>query len=124
MAEPPYYEISVEDGIVRVRRTARAFDSADVARAQYQALIARLRSLAPRRLLSDLRGAPPARNDPEFERAGDELRSGIKALGARTAFLVRSAVGVLQVNRLAREIGAEVHVFRDEREALAYLREK
>ncbi len=122
MAELPYYEIVVDDGVVRLRRTGRPFDSAEVARTEYRAIIARLRALGPKRLLSDLRGAPPPRNDPEFERAGDELRRGLRSLGARTAFLVRSAVGALQVHRLAREMDVDVRVFRDEREALAYLR--
>lgn len=40
---------------------------------------------------------------------------------ARIAFLMGTAVGVLQANRLAREEGRGAAVFRDEAEAIAWL---
>jgi hypothetical protein len=52
----------------------------------------------------DMRQAPP-RNDPAFENAMARLRGVVTGKFARTAVLLESAAGVLQVNRLGREDG-------------------
>lgn len=52
-------------------------------------------------LVVDLRQAP-VRNDPEFESTMSNLRLGLLRSFKRTAVLIESAIGVLQVNRLRR----------------------
>jgi hypothetical protein len=71
-------------------------------------------------LLIDSRKAPP-RNDPEFERAMAPLRQDIFRIFARSAVLVQTAVGLLQVTRHAKIDGQEMGVFTNLGEALAYL---
>jgi hypothetical protein len=70
-------------------------------------------------LLADLRRAPP-RNDPEFELAFREHVRPLFVGFARTAVLVRTAVGKLQVLRTTREDGNGVTTFDDEEAALAF----
>lgn len=72
------------------------------------------------KLLIDLRLAPP-RNDPVFEARTRNALDGLTKRFVRIATLVRTAVGKLQSARLAKERGAESHVFDDEDAALAYL---
>lgn len=72
------------------------------------------------RLLVDLRAAAPC-VDPAFEAPLARLRRGVLQGGERTAILVRTAVGALQVKRHMREDGLHAGVFHDEEEALAYL---
>jgi hypothetical protein len=74
-----------------------------------------------RRLLIDLRGGPPGRNDPEFERASEQWRRSLSEDFERVAILVRTAVGKLHIQRLGREIGREPSIFMDEAEALKFL---
>jgi hypothetical protein len=77
-------------------------------------------------LLVDMREAP-LRNDEEFEKFNTSPQTRLFSGFARTAFLVKTAVGELQFARLRREgrVSAFVFdVFRDEAEALAYLREE
>jgi hypothetical protein len=57
-------------------------------------------------LVVDMREAP-SRNDPAFESAMAGLRAAVEAHFARTAVLLKSAVGMLQVNRLTRADGAK-----------------
>lgn len=71
-------------------------------------------------LLVDLR-AGPMRNDPAFETAMSEYRRQTERGFLRVAFLVRSAVGELQLQRLAQEVGGAVHVTRDEADAERFL---
>jgi hypothetical protein len=87
----------------------------------WRELGAALRAAGARRLLLDLRAGPPGRNDPEFERAGEAWRRQIAADFDRVAVLVRTAVGKLHVQRLAREVGKEPAIFMSEAEALAFL---
>lgn len=72
------------------------------------------------RLLVDLRAVAP-RNDPEFEIAVAKFRRKLYKGGERTAILVRTAVGALQVKRHIREDGFTIEVFQSEEDALAYL---
>jgi hypothetical protein len=69
----------------------------------------------------DMRLAPP-RNDPAFEAAMRGLRSAIEARFARTAVLLATQVGMLQVNRLTRQDGATSFATTDEVAALRFAR--
>ena len=75
------------------------------------------------RLLVDVR-LGPGRNDPEFERAFQAHRLRAISLFARVAVLVRSAAGMLQVQRYVREESEPAHavrVFQEPSEALEWL---
>jgi hypothetical protein len=65
--------------------------------------------------------APP-RNDPAFESAMRGLRDAVEVRFARTAVLLESAVGLLQVSRLTREDGAETFATQSEAAALRFAR--
>lgn len=69
----------------------------------------------------DMRQAP-SRNDPAFEAAMHGLRAAIEARFARTAVLLATQVGMLQVNRLTREDGAKSFATTDELAALRFAR--
>jgi hypothetical protein len=73
------------------------------------------------KLLIDVRDAPP-RNDEAFEaQLMQAMQTYIPRFSA-FALLVKSAVGRLQAQRMARARGAkDAHVFDDESEALRYL---
>jgi hypothetical protein len=73
------------------------------------------------RLLVDLRSVMP-RNDPDFEVAIAGFRRRLLGGGQRTAILVQTAVGALQVNRHMREDGFHIAVFDQEEAALDFLR--
>lgn len=73
------------------------------------------------RCLIDLRGSPPGRNDPEYERSWAVGRKRLNSWCPRTCVLVRSAAGRLPVQRLMREDGLDTQVFQDEAEAWDYL---
>ncbi len=72
------------------------------------------------RMLGDVRDGP-SRNDAAYEKAlGDErgrLLSGFR----QTVALVRTAVGQLQIQRLARDEGRDVYVTASAEDAFAYL---
>ncbi|WP_331115353.1 hypothetical protein [Archangium sp.] len=73
--------------------------------------------------LADIRAAP-GRNDPQFEAAMDRLRprwiGGFRKIGV----LVRSTVGLLQIQRHARRDGVNRLISQDEAELLKYLTEE
>jgi hypothetical protein len=117
------FRITLDDGIVRVTRSGAPAPAAPEMARYYGTLIATMRRSAVRRVLVDLRGGPPGRNDADFERASEEWRRTLASEFERTAILVRTAVGKLHVQRLGREIGGAASVFLDEAEALAYLRD-
>jgi hypothetical protein len=112
-----------DDGFLRVTRSAAPSpgEPAEMA-ARYAALASAMRRSGVRRLLLDLRGGPPGRNDPEFERAGEEWRRSLASDFDRIAILVRTAVGKLHVQRLGREAGRAPAIFMSEAEAVAHLR--
>lgn len=85
-------------------------------------VLAVLRPLRGQRLLADLRAAV-GNNSPAMEAKAQVLRRHLSELFAVRATLVNTAVGRLQVMRMARERGEPSHpVFLDEAEAIAYLR--
>ena len=104
------------------RRSEVPFPSNDEMSAAFAALGDSLKGvhLEDWRLLLDTR-LGPMRNDEAFEKAMKPYRTGFTARFARTATLVKTAVGKLQIARLAREEHREPHAFDDEAEAIAYL---
>ena len=72
------------------------------------------------RLLVDLSPAP-LRSDPEFESVIAPLRKAMFTGFARTAAVVRTAAGRMQVSRHLRSDGIDPHVYVDEEEARTYL---
>ncbi|MCC6876326.1 MAG: hypothetical protein IT378_18605 [Sandaracinaceae bacterium] len=117
-----FFRIERRGRVVLLTRTARPFDTiADVER-EYGAVVAALGRVPKARgsLVVDLRDAPP-RNDPAFEDAVARLRKRIFEGFARTAVVVRTASGKLQVQRHAKDDHHAVEVFTSLEEALTAL---
>lgn len=93
--------------VVWLHRTAQPFASLDEVTVANEQVV---QKLEPRYRLwgvvVDMAHAP-ARNDPAFESAMRGLRAAINASFARTAVLLGTQVGVLQVKRIAREDSAK-----------------
>ena len=112
-----------EAQLVRYMRTAVPFPELETVRAHHAAMAAAVAALTPAALalLIDVREAPP-RNDQAFE---DEMTRGVGGLLAvfkSHAFLVKTAVGSLQVRRLSATRGISTGAtFSDEAAALKYL---
>jgi len=108
--------------IVRTTRRYKPFTSLEEVERAFKELAAALDRLGRERyaLLADIRAAP-GRNDPQFEAALQRLRptwiSGFRKVGV----LVRSSVGLLQIQRYARQDGIPRRVSNDEDELLKYL---
>ncbi|HEX8951041.1 MAG TPA: hypothetical protein VF997_05370 [Polyangia bacterium] len=117
-----WFRLTVDDDVVRITRLAAPPPSPSEMAGLYGELIAALRGSRAKKALVDLRGGPPGRNDPEFERASEDWRKALAENLDRVAILVRTAVGKLHIHRLAREVGRAPAVFMDEAEALAFLR--
>ena len=115
-----------EHKIVCFRRTEERLKDLQVAEASYTEALAILDSLdrSQHKLLLDIRNAP-LRNDPSFQDFVARFRVRMFSGFAKTAILVRTAVGELQMNRLGKEnsdaFGEHRKVCRDEQEALDYL---
>jgi hypothetical protein len=114
-------EVDRRRGFVRVTRTREPYPTLAEIPSSAAELLAHVPGDAPRKLLIDFRDGPTARNDPEFEAASFKARSLILGYFPIHAILVRSAVGMLQVNRLAKERGATTNVFLEEAAAIAFL---
>jgi hypothetical protein len=127
LSETPYFTLSVDGSaaIVRVARTSQRIpmeavsgilsplsDALDTA------------TVVPRDfgLLLDV-SAAGANNDPDFEKAMNAQVMPFIAQFRAYVVLVKSAVGVLHVNRLVRSARPRDHdhVFRDEQQAIARL---
>lgn len=116
------FRLDAEDGFVRLTRLGSETPPAPEMAASYAAVSAATRKSGARRILVDLRGGPPGRNDPDFERATKDWRRQLATELERVAILVRTAAGKLHVQRLGREVGRAPAVFMDEAEAVAWLR--
>lgn len=116
-----WFRVDADGDFARVTRSTTPAPSADEMRTLYAMMRTALVAAGARRLLLDLRGGPPGRNDPEFERASEEWRRALGSDFDRVAILVRTAVGKLHIQRLGREIGRAPSIFMDEAEALAFL---
>jgi hypothetical protein len=111
-------------GLVRYTRSGKPYASIDEMTASHDKLVAALPPFFPTsglKLLVDVRPAPP-RNDEAFEAQVTRLLVTFIQRFSAHAFLVKSAVGRLQTQRLARDRG-ETHpaVFDDETAALRHL---
>jgi hypothetical protein len=119
-----YFSLSANDDarIMRLLRTGTAFASTEAIDQAFLDVARASDTVSPAwGLLLDSRDAP-ARNDPAFEEQFKRLRRPILARFGRTAVLVKSAAGKLQVARYAREDNAALAVFDDETEAIAFLK--
>ncbi len=121
----PHVSITIDAaaGLVRYVRSHEPYPTLDVLRDLHRKIRDELSRLPPGelRLLIDVREAP-ARNDDPFEAEITRALRAIMPRFAARAVLVKSAVGLLQANRLARARGdGELAVFGDEAEALEYL---
>jgi hypothetical protein len=108
--------------VIRARRTSAAFaTAADMYAVESQFLRAvPMRDRFATSVLVDVRDAPMLANDGlEIEAAKviDAMASDFE----RSALLVRTAVGALQVRRIARTNHFRLELFEDEAMALAYL---
>jgi len=112
-----------EHHMVRLYRTAAPYvEMADI-NASFVHIDRALTGIDRRswRLLIDLREGP-RRNDAEFETTMDRYRKGLVTSFRRTAIVVKSATGLLQVKRHMHEDGAlHAAVFMSEIQAMQYL---
>lgn len=119
-----FVSASVEElrGVARVTRSAERAPSVDVIVGAFDQAILALQGLDRARfgLLIDLRDAP-GRNDAEFERTMASRRSELMRAFRAVAILVKTAVGELQVARIAREDASDAKVFSDDAKALDWL---
>jgi hypothetical protein len=116
-----FMRVALDGDLLRVVRSSEPFESVEHVRAEFGAIMAALDhlDLGSLRVLTDLREAP-LRNDPEFEKAAKDFRE-LSKRAKKWAVLVRTAIGALQLNRLARGENRQDHVFDDEAEARAFL---
>lgn len=127
LAENVHFRMTLDDerSLVRWARTAVPYDAVeqfeDVARATVLALLAIDR--AKHTLLVDLRDGP-MRNDEAFEQVALRFRRDVHHDFARSAVLVRSRAGKLQIDRHHTERPGEIPnhpTFLDEAEAIEFL---
>jgi hypothetical protein len=116
-----WFRVTLEHGVGRVTRLPTPPPPPTEMATLWGELGVALRAAGVRRLLLDLRGGPPGRNDPEFERAGESWRRQLATDFDRIAILVRTAVGKRHVQRLGREAGRAPAIFMSEAEALTFL---
>jgi len=110
-------------GLVRYARSAEPFVAIADMTATHEKMASALPAFFPTglKLLIDVRQAPP-RNDDAFEAVVTRTLQAFIGRFSAHAFLVQSAVGRLQTQRLARMRGAErPPVFDNERDALVHL---
>ena len=120
VVDTPDFLIERDDArrLIRLRRTESKF-SLDKVDAIFAPVVAALAEFDGWSLLLDMRRAPP-RTDDAFEAAINVHLNPILVRFRRRAVLVRSAVGVLQVNRVSKKMGAtddDTAVFRDDEAA-------
>lgn len=116
-------ERGIIEPIVIVRRTANPYAALVEVRASFDALTQVFDTLDRRNLsvLADMRLAPP-RDDPEFDRAAADQPNHLSRDFVRSAVLIRTATGLLHVQRHMQRLGLPMKVFSDEAQAIEYLR--
>jgi hypothetical protein len=119
--EPPFYVVELREHGAIVRRTTRRYADISQIGPSFAAVEVQLRALTPATssLLVDLR-AIVGRNDSPFETALAPLRRELLRKFDRTALLVRTSIGRLQLQRYLASDGIEAEVFSDEADALAW----
>ncbi len=107
--------------LARYERSAVAYTSLAVAQESHRAVEKVLdKSFADYAVLVDLRKAPP-RNDDAFEALAVRNVTQFFQRFREVAVLVKSKVGMLQVNRISNSRGAQMSVFDDETAAITHL---
>jgi hypothetical protein len=108
--------------VVRLTRTSVSLSTLDEMLTELAAVERALEAsaLAGFGILMDLR-AGPMRNDDAFELQLRPYRERLSKRFARVAVLISTAVGRLQMTRLAKDAPSAPRVFADENEALRYL---
>jgi len=116
-------EGGVREQLLIVRRTANAYASVAEVRSAFDAVKRVIDPLErpTMSVLVDMRLAPP-RDDPEFERAAGEQPKYLSRDFKRSAVLIRTAIGLLHVQRHMQALGLPMKVFNDEQQAFDYLR--
>lgn len=113
--ESPWVRVELlEDrGVVLITRTERRATGDELVQ-QFQEVISQTRLDNKRQwgLVLDMRDAP-GNNSPEFEEALAPLRKWVERNFSRRVTVVSTAVGDLQVRRLARNEEGDVHVAHD-----------
>jgi hypothetical protein len=105
-----------------LKRTSKKYQSLEEITASVESLREGIQRVpAGSRLLSDLRAGPPLRNDPGFEAAILPIRVMLAQHFGKQAVLVKTAVGVLQINRHNKTDQLEVAIFQSEADAFASL---
>lgn len=114
------FEEQTKERVVILRRTPTPVDSIEKLIASNESIIA-LMQLKHRQfgIIVDMRQAPQ-RNDADFENAMLKLRVAVATNFMRVAVLLESATGVLQVNRIGRNDGAETFATLNEFAALRF----
>jgi hypothetical protein len=108
--------------LVAIKRLALPYPDLDELERSFRRMEFAISSVPRRRsrLFVDARDSP-ARNDPAFEVIFARLQAQIVDGFSRTAVLVKSAAGVLQVGRVARGADLPLRVFNDVDEATRFL---
>lgn len=116
-------EGGVPEQFVVVRRTANPYASVPEVRTSFEAVRQIIEPLdrTTTSVLVDMRLAPP-RDDPEFERAAADQPKYLSRDFKRSAVLIRTAIGLLHVQRHMQSMGLPMKVFNDEQQALDYVR--
>jgi hypothetical protein len=115
--------LEAENGLLRYVRTATPHPTIERMRAHFAEVrrVVNAVELDDLVLLLDVRAAPP-RNDEAFEAEVGKIIAALLGRFQAHAFLVKTAVGNLQVRRLSATGGSSAnHVFTDEASALAFL---
>ncbi len=116
-------ERGIIEPIVIVRRTANHYERVANVRSSFEALTPIYDEFDRSNLsvLVDMRLAPP-RDDPEFDRAAADQPKYLSRDFIRSAVLIRTAIGLLHVQRHMQRLGLPMKVFNDETVAFEYLR--
>ena len=115
--------LDTDSALLVYTRTDVAYPTLDALRAQHATFIETLTKMSPEKLalLIDLRAAK-ARNDQAFEAEITRVVGPVFLKFRACAFLVKTAVGTLQLRRLSTSSGAPANaVFTDETAARDYL---
>jgi len=115
-------ECGVRAEFLIVRRTANTYASVADVKSSFNAVTQIVDMLARNTMsvLIDMRLAP-SRNDPEFEAVAHEQPKYLSRDFKRSAVLIRTASGLLQMQRLVKKMGLPFKVFNEEKQALDYV---
>jgi hypothetical protein len=116
-------EQGILEPIVIVRRTANPYAELADVRASFDALAPVFDTLDRPNLsvLVDMRLAPP-RDDPAFDHAAADQPAYLSRDFMRSAVLIRTAIGLLHVQRHMQRLGLPMKVYNDEPQAIEYVR--